>query len=136
MRLCNVPAMSEWKQRNQKLAFLRKELQRSPANLELANRYWCALAGDRAKNEGDYRSGRDVIEAYRRAALLSKDGVEAFARAYKELFDTSGEAPRLAYFDELLLRSLKARLPEVGVADRKKVEWILHSIGRSDVEGQ
>ncbi len=124
--------MGEWEQRNRKLAALREELQRSPANIVLANRYWCALAGDRAKNEGDYRSGTDVIEVYREAALLSKEGVEAFAGAYRELFNISGETPRLAYFDELLVRSLKAKLPELAVADRKNVEWILHSIGHSD----
>ena len=128
--------MGEWEQRNRKLAALREELKRSPANLDLANGYWLALAGDRAKNEGDYRSGRHVIEAYREAALLSKEGVEAFARAYQELFHISGEIPRLALFDEALVLSLKTKLPEIAVPDRRKVEWILNSIGKSDSEGQ
>jgi hypothetical protein len=121
--------MGEWEQRNRKLAGLREELQRSPANLDLANRYWRALAGDRAKNEVDYRSGRDVIEAYREAALLSKEGVEAFACAYQELFHISGEIPHIAFFDEPLVLSLKATFAEVPETDRKNVEWILHSIG-------
>src|SRR5579864_2464229 len=95
----------------------------------LANRYWRALAGDRAKNEADYRSGRDVIEAYREPALLSKEGVEAFASAYQELFRVNGEIPRMAVFDEPLVLSLKAKLPEMGGTDRRNVEWILHSIG-------
>jgi len=121
--------MGEWEQRNRKLAALREELQRSPANLDLANRYWRALAGDRAKNEADYRSGRDVTEAYREAALLSKEGVEAFARAYQDLFHISGEIPRMAFFDEPLVLSLKAKLPQMAETDRRNVEWILHSIG-------
>ncbi len=121
--------MGEWEQRNRKLAALHEELQRSPANLDLANSYWRALAGDRAQNEADYRSGRDVIEAYREAALVSKEGVEAFACAYQELFHLSGEIPRMAFFDEPLVLSLKARLPEIAETYRRNVEWILHSIG-------
>ena len=121
--------MGEWEQRNRELAGLREELQRSPANLALANRYWRALAGDTAKNEADCRSGKDVIEAYREAALLSKEGVEAFACAYQELFHISGEMPRMAFFDEPLVLSLRAKLPEMAETDRRNVEWILHSIG-------
>lgn len=121
--------MGDWERRNRKLAGLREELQRSPANLDLANRYWRALAGDGAKNEADYRSGGYVIEAYREAALQSKEGVEAFACAYRDLFDISGESPRSAFFDEPLVLSLRATLPEMAETDRRNVEWILHSIG-------
>ena len=128
--------MGEWERRNRKLAALREELQRSPANLDLANRYWRALAGDRAKKEADIRSGTDVIEAYREAALLSKEGVEAFARAYQELFQISGESPRLALFDEPLVRSLREKLVGIAATDRRNVEWVLHSIGKSDAENQ
>ena len=121
--------MGEWQQRNRKLAGLREELQRSSGNLDLANRYWRALAGDGAKNEADYRSGGYVIEAYREAALLSKEGAGAFACAYRELFDISGESPRMAFFDETLVQSLKAKLSEMAETDRGNVEWVLHSIG-------
>src|SRR5512143_2775603 len=128
--------MGESEQRNRRLAALREEMHRSPANLDLANRYWRALAGDRTKNEADYRSGTDAIEAYREAALLSKEGVEAFARAYQELFQISGEIPRLALFDEPLVLSLRAKLVDIPATDRRNVEWVLHSIGKSDAEGQ
>jgi hypothetical protein len=121
--------MGEWEQRNRKRAALREELQGSPANLDLANRYWRALAGERTKNEADYRSGRAVIELYREAALLSKEGVETSACAYQELFHISGEIPRMAFFDEPLIVSLKAKLPEIAETDPSNVEWILHSIG-------
>jgi hypothetical protein len=40
-------------------------------------------------------------------------GVEALARAYRDLFQTSGEAPRLAYFDDELILSLKVGLGEL-----------------------
>ena len=127
--------MGEWEQRNRKLAGLREELRRTPANLDLASRYWRALAGDGTKIEADYRTGRHVIEAYRESALLSKEGVEVFACAYRELFDISGEIPRIALFDEPLVLSLKAKLPEMAEADRRNVEWILHSIGSQSAEG-
>jgi len=103
--------MGEWQQRNRKLAILREELQRSPANLDLANGYWRALAGDRAKNEADYRSGQDVIEAYREAALLSKEGVEAFARAYQELNLISGEIPRFVPLRRLFGTVAQSKAP-------------------------
>ena len=89
-----------------------------------------------ANNESDYRSGRHVIEAYREAALLSKEGVEAFACAFQELFHISGESPRMAFFDEPLVLSLKAKLPEMAETDRRNVEWILHSIGSQMQEGR
>lgn len=92
--------MGEWEQRSRHLAELREELRQNPVDLDLANRYWRSLAGNRPKNEADYRSGSHVIEAYREEALLSKDGVTAFARAYQEQFHISGEIPRLAFFDE------------------------------------
>jgi len=92
--------MGEPERRTQELSGLRKTLKDNPANIELANRYWCALAGNRAKGEPDLRSGSDVIEAFREAAISSKKGIEVFARAYRDLFEISGESPRPAYFDE------------------------------------
>ena len=123
--------MGRWERRNQEIATLREALRSSPTNLELANRYWIALAGDEATGEADLRSGSDVIEAYRALALLSKEGVEAFAGACRVLFDMSGEAPRPAYFDQPLVMALKAALPELSEAGRNNVEWILRSIGTS-----
>ena len=67
-----VLAIGEWEQRNRKIKALREELQRNPASLDSANRYWRALAGDSAKTEMDYRSGRNVVEAYRGRAALER----------------------------------------------------------------
>src|ERR1700719_3491190 len=97
LRRCRILAMSgDWEHRDQALNRIREGLKQDPANLELANQYWVALSGDRG--EDDYRSGQNVIEAYREAALRSTEGAVAFARAYRELFTGSGEPPRLAHF--------------------------------------
>ena len=95
----------DWERRNQALNRIREGLKQDPANLELANQYWVALAGDRGQD--NYRSGQNVIEAYREAALGSAEGAIAFARAYRDLFQVSGEIPRLAYFDESLIQALR-----------------------------
>ena len=116
----------DWERRNQALDRIREGLKQDPANLELANQYWVALAGDRG--EGDYRSGHNVIEAYREAALRSTEGAVAFARAYRELFTVSGEPPRLAHFDEPLIQALKGCVSQLPESDRSEVEWILNVI--------
>jgi hypothetical protein len=123
--------MGQCGRRNQEIETLREALRGSPTNLELANRYWIALGGDRAKGEADLRTGSNVVEAYRAVALSSKEGVEAFAAAYRALFELSGEAPRPAYFDQPLLRALTAELPQLSKTGRNNVEWLLHSIGAS-----
>jgi len=123
--------MGQWNRRNQEIATLREALRSSPTNLERANRYWVALGGDTAKGEADLRTGSNVIEAYRTAALSSSEGVEAFAAAYRELFEMSGENPSPAHFDQSLVRALKAKLPEVSGEGRGNLEWLLSSIGES-----
>jgi hypothetical protein len=120
--------MGEWERRNQVLDSLRKTLKENPANIELANSYWCALAGDAAKGEADYRSGHDVIEAYREAAISSSDGAMAFADAYRELCDLSGESPRLAYFDESLIQALRKCHSQLSEKERCAIEWVLKAI--------
>ena len=109
----------------QKLAKLKTALDSDPTNVEVANRYWVELAsfgGD------DVRSGGFVVEAFRRCALSSQAGVVAFARAYRELFEKSGEKPRVELFDEALLQALKTRLPELSKDDQVIVRWVLASI--------
>ena len=123
--------MGPWERRNQEIGTLREALRTSPTDLELANRYWIALAGERTKGEADLRTGSNVIEAFRAVALSSKEGVEAFAAAYRVLFEVSGEAPRPAYFDQPLLRALKAELTELSKVGRNNVEWLLRSIEAS-----
>src|SRR5580700_9589251 len=75
----------------QSLADLQKTHDRDPTNGELAHRYWVELASLGGR---DTRSGGFVIEAFRGCALVSLQGVIAFARAYRELFEKSGERPR------------------------------------------
>jgi hypothetical protein len=108
----------------QKLAKLKTALDSDPTNVDVANRYWVELAsfgGD------DVRSGGFVVEAFRRCALSSQSGAVAFARAYRELFEKTGEKPRVELFDEAL-QALKTRLPELSKDDQAIVQWLLASI--------
>jgi len=109
----------------QNLAKLKRALDSDPTNVEVANRYWVELA---SVGGNDVRSGGFVIEAFRGCALASHAGAVAFARAYRELFEKSGEKPRAELFDEELLQTLKKRLPELSKDDRASVLWVLESI--------
>ena len=104
----------------QTLETLWQALNSDPTNLDVANRYWNALAVSQC--------GRDVIETYRRAALMSPEGCIALARAYRQLFEDSGEGPRAVYFDSDLLYALRSHLPELPAGDRLVVDWVLQSI--------
>ena len=46
------------------------------------------------------------MEAFRGCALVSRAEVVAFARAYREPFEKSGEKPCAELFDEELLQAL------------------------------
>ena len=104
----------------QALETLRQALNSDPTNLDVANRYWNALAVSQC--------GRDVIETYRKAALMSPEGCIVLARAYRELFEDSCEGPRAIYFDSDLLYALRSHLPELPSGDRLVGEWVLQSI--------
>jgi len=109
----------------QNLAKLKRALDSDPTNVEVANRYWVELA---SFGGNDVRSGGFVIEAFRGCALASQAGAAAFARAYRELFEKSGEKPRAELFDQELLQALKTRLPDLSNDDQAIVQWILASI--------
>jgi hypothetical protein len=109
----------------QKLANLKRTLDSDPTDVEVANRYWVELA---SFGGHDVRSGGFVIEAFRGCAIASRAGVVALARAYRELFEKSGEKPRAELFDEKLLQALKTRLPELSNDDQAIVQWVLASI--------
>jgi len=128
LRSCMVsPVPSKWERRNDQIERIRQSLKTDPPNLRLASRYWSALA------EG--RCGRDVIVAFRESAIASTAGAVAFARAYLELFHTSGECPRHAYFDDRLIKALQASLSELSGTERANVHWVLQSIGVMQASG-
>jgi len=104
----------------QTLETLRRALVSDPTNLDAANRYWNAV--------GSSQSGGYIVEAYRSAALTSHAGVIAFGRAYRELFEDSGESPRAIFFDKDLIQTLEASLPALSQSDRSLVQWVLQSI--------
>jgi len=67
----------------QLLDSLRDTFGSNPTNVDLANRYWNALASLDGHN---VRSGGFVIEVYRQAALTSKDGVIALDKPTAETY--------------------------------------------------
>jgi len=109
----------------QNLANLKAALDSDPTNIEAAHRYWAELS---SLGGNDVRSGGFVIEAFRGCALASHAGAVAFARAYRELFEKSGEKPRAELFDKELLQALKTRLPDLSNEDQSIVKWVLASI--------
>ena len=109
----------------QELADLKKTLDSDPTNVESAIRYWSGLA---SFGGNDVRSGGFVIEAFRGCALESDAGIVALARAYRELFEKSGEKPRAKLFDKELLQALKTRLPDLSNGDQAIVQWLIASI--------
>jgi hypothetical protein len=109
----------------QKLADLKKTLDSDPTSVELAHRYWVELASVGGR---DVRSGGFVIEAFRNCAIASLAGVVAFAHAYHELFEKSGEKPRPDLFDGDLRQALKTRIPQLSNGDQAIVRWVLDSI--------
>jgi hypothetical protein len=109
----------------QNLAELKRTLDSDPTNIEAANRYWAELS---SLGGNDVRSGGFVIEAFRGCALASHAGAVAFARAYRELFEKSGEQPRADLFDKELLQALKTGVSDLSNDDQAIVQWVLASI--------
>jgi hypothetical protein len=109
----------------QSLANLKRALDSDPTNIEAANRYWTELS---SLGGNDVRSGGFVREAFRGCALASQAGAVAFARAYRELFEKSGEKPRAELFDGRLLEALKTRLPYLSNEDQLIVQWLIASM--------
>lgn len=108
-----------------KLISLKQDLDADSTNIEAAKRYWLALASFGGQ---DVRSGKFAIEAFRGCALASHAGVVALARAFRELYEKSGEKPRAELFDPELLRALKARPTDSSGEDQSIVRWLLTSL--------
>ena len=109
----------------QRLANLKKALDSNPTNVEVAKRYWDALG---SFGGHDVRSGGFVREAFRGCALDSREGVVAFVRACRELFESTGQKPLPELFDEELLQALGSRVSELSDEDRAKLDWILTTV--------
>jgi hypothetical protein len=109
----------------QQLAKLKATFDADPTNVETANLYWVQLA---SFGGHDVRSSGFVIEIFRRCALASHAGAVAFARAYRELYEKSGEEPRAELFDEELIQALTVSLPDLSNDDQAIVRWVLASI--------
>src|SRR5262245_48958355 len=107
------------------LSDLKRALAANPTNLELAWRYWKALG---SWNGSDIRSGMYVHETFRAAALQSPAGVAAFAHAYRELFEASGEGPRK--LDPAISRCAESAIAKLTGSERADVEWLLKSVDK------
>ena len=104
------------------VAQLRDQLAADPENLDLAKQYWEALG---KWGGSDIRSAADVVAAFGRAALISYAGAIQLAKAYLELFELSGEAPRRVYIDDELRSALaKAQSSTFGL-DADTLRWVL-----------
>ena len=112
-----------------RVAELKVELESAPDNLDLANRYWEALSGQFGF---DVRDGKRVIGTFRVSALKSDDGLAALIRAFRTLFDDTGEQPRPSLFDPPLdnLLRLAARRHDGKLAD--DAAWILSFLDRDE----
>lgn len=105
-----------------RLIRLKQDSDADPTNIEAAKRYWLALA---SFGGHDVRSGKFAIEAFRGCALASHAGVVALARAFRELYEKTGEEPRSELFNQELLQALKEPLPGLTGEDLAVVQWIL-----------
>lgn len=104
------------------LETLREQLAGDPANLGRARAYWDAL--------GPLRSGWYVVVAFGDAAKTGPEGARGFARAYRELFEESGEGPRSAYVDGELLDALRGALRRGNAREMSDVRWLVESVER------
>jgi hypothetical protein len=110
---------------SKRLQEIERSLASDPTNLDLAWEYWNALG---SCNGCDIRSGMYVFEAFRPAAMQSIAGVLAFAQAYLELFDLSGEGPR--QIDEALACKARSALLMLHGSEREVVQWMLDSVAK------
>lgn len=106
----------------EELDILLQAVQSDPTNLVKATRYWEAL---RHYEGSDVRSGRQVMKAFRIAALNSRDGAVALSRAYQELVRLSGEGPRPVYFDSELIEAMRKWVHGASDEERSAIVWVL-----------
>jgi len=90
-----------------------------PTNLSKALVYWNAL---RSVKGEDFRSGARLLDALRTVARTSPEGAYAFACAYFELADSSGDVPEL---DEALRIALSNAVPVLPLEKAVLVERLV-----------
>jgi hypothetical protein len=112
-----------------RLRVLKAALAADPANLELGWRYWKVLGAWQGR---DVRSGMHVIQVFHEAALATPAGVQALAQAYRQLFEASGEKPRV--LDPHLERCVQSALKALSEGDRAVVQWLLDCVGNRTVK--
>ncbi|MEM9367525.1 MAG: hypothetical protein AAGD07_16150 [Planctomycetota bacterium] len=117
---------SEWYADVTKLKF---QLESSPDDLELAQRFWHAISGPSGY---DVRSCKRLVDTFRVCALKSDDGLAAMLSAFRKLADDSGEFPRAALFDPPLENLLRMIARQSHHPLNPDATWVLALIDTGD----
>ncbi len=103
-------------------AELKSQLEASPNDLELAQRYWSLISGETGF---DARSGQALVQTFRSCALNSDAGLEQLVMAFRKLADDTGEYPRAELIDPPLYNALRTVAGQPGHALFDAAAWIL-----------
>ena len=101
---------------------LKSDLESTPDELALAQRFWDAISGSAGY---DVRDGKRVVDTFRACALKSDDGLAAMLFAFRKLADDSGEFPRAALFDPPLENLFRMIARQTDHSLRDDATWIL-----------
>lgn len=113
---------------DEELAQAAVRLDNNPLSRDAVEAYWRLL--------GPRRSGLELMRAFRRWALVSREGVCAMAAAYRDLWLTTGEGPRSSYIDPALLQRLADEEKSVDGQQADDIRWVLSGLGEEGVEPQ
>ena len=108
---------------------LKSELDSSPDDLELAQRFWHAISG---ASGYDVRDGKRVVDTFRACALKSDDGLAAMLAAFRKLADDSGEFPRATLFDPPLENLFRMIARQSDHPLNPDATWVLRFIDTED----
>jgi hypothetical protein len=116
--------MDKWENHLKKIKKLEEILKKNPSNLKYAMELWFALGN----GEHNIQDGVRLVKIFREAAISSKEGLEAFAQAYKDLYSLTGERPRIELIDEEFRNAIFEAKASI---QNETVDWILDMLNRS-----
>lgn len=100
-------------------------LKKNPGDIDAAWNYWRGLGNLKGY---DVRSGQYVVDAFGQAALDSRRGAIAFATAYRELANLTGDGPQRVYVNNELLAAIREAIDQVDATDKQLLEWVIESV--------
>jgi hypothetical protein len=92
-----------------------------PSNLLLVKKLWASLDVE----DYNLQNGRCLVRMFREPALSSKEGVVELSRAFRALFELTGEAPRKEFFDTQLMGAM---LAAGRLVNDEEVKWLLERL--------